>query len=315
MDAPARVVHPLLVLALVLVAVCGYLAGSHRVSTAAAPQVSSSPVGSVTSSGLLLEYPLAWEQSHVAPSIPGLTVTHPVTLAPRGTTGTGLLSGLLPAGEPSPLPNAFLARLHGTPHAEVVALVSTQAFRYSRLQPDGYDGTLDVYVVPNGGEAPRIMACYAPRPLTPASQQCEQVVASVTPVGSTPSSLTPEPTYAAKLSILVSTLDQQRMQVRKKISGGSSAAAVTAPATSLAGRLSAASGQVSALEAPPSLALAQAALARALGQAGDAYNALAAASREESLAAYQSARAAVATAEKAVDAALEYYALLGYGGT
>lgn len=313
MDAPARVVHPLLVAALVLVAICGYLAGSHRVSTSAAPEDFGGRARAVSSSGLLLEYPIEWERARAAASIPGLAVRRPVTLVPHGTAGAGLLSGLLPAGEPGPLPAAFLARLHGKPHAEVVDLVSTQAYRYSHLEPVGYRGALDLYVIPDGSEAPRVMACYAPHPLTPASQQCERIVAAATPIGATSSTLTPEPTYSSRLSSIVSGLDQERLRARTNMSRSDSASALAAPAASLASRLSAVSKGVSALEAPQIAGPAQAALARALGQAADAYSALAVAAREESLAAYEAARGRVGSAETAIDASLENFALLGYG--
>src|SRR5271167_2194863 len=130
MDSPGRVVHPLLVIALVLVAVAGYLAGSRHSTAHAAGEDPPSQARVLSSSGLLLEYPVDWQRAAAPTSIPGLTLTGPVTLAPQGATAAGMLSGQLPAGEPGPLPASFLAQLHGLPHVEVVDLVSTQAYRY-----------------------------------------------------------------------------------------------------------------------------------------------------------------------------------------
>ena len=147
MDAPARVVHPLIVVALVLAAVFGYLAGTHRVSSSSG-QRPAGPAQVATGAGLLLEYPVSWQRASATKSIPGLELTQAITLSPRDEPSSGLLSGMLPAGGPAPLPASFLARLHGTPHAEVVSLVSAQAYRYSDISLPGYTGVFDLYAIP-----------------------------------------------------------------------------------------------------------------------------------------------------------------------
>jgi hypothetical protein len=312
-DAPGRVVHPLLVAALVLVAVCGYLAGHHHNSARAAQQDPPSLSRVVSGSGLLIEYPVEWERSKSAASIPGLSITGAVTIVPRGTAGTGLLSGELPAGEAGPLPSTFLAGLHGVPHAEVVELVSTQAYRYSALEIPGYRRYFDLYLIPAAGGAERLMACFAPERLTPASQQCERIVAGVTLTGAASSTLTPEPAYATALSGVIAGLDRERAKARAAMSRSDSAAQVGAESASLATRFATASSALAAVEAPQVAAAEQAELSLALRHAGDAYSELSVAARAESVSAYDSARTQVATAETAVDSALENFALLGYG--
>jgi hypothetical protein len=313
MDAPGRVVHPLLVAALVLVAVCGYLAGHHRVSAAASNQDPPSLSRVVSGSGLLIEYPVEWEQSRSPASIPGLSVASPITIVPRGTAATGLLSGELPAGEAGPLPAAFLARLHSVPRSEVVELVSTQAYRYSDLEIPGYHRYFDLYLIPTAGGAERLMACFAPERLTPASQQCEGIVAGVTLTGPASSTLTPEPAYGKALAGVIAALDRERAKSRAAMSRSDSAAEVGTASASLASRFAAVSSQLATLEPPQVAAPEQAELSQALRHAGDAYSELSVAARAESVSAYDSARTQVATAETAVDAALESFALLGYG--
>jgi hypothetical protein len=312
-DAPGRVVHPLLVAALVLVAVCGYLAGHHRVSAGAAQQDPPSLSRVVSGSGLLIEYPVEWEQSRAPALIPGLPVKSPVTIVPRGTAATGLLSGELPAGEAGPLPAAFLARLHGVPRAEVVELVSTQAYRYSALEIPGYHRYFDLYLIPTAGGVERLMACFAPERLTPASQQCERIVSGVALTGPASSTLTPEPAYAKALSGVIAGLDRERAKARSAMSRSDSAAQVGSEAASLATRFATVSSRLGTLEPPQVAAAEQSELSQALRHAGDAYSELSVAARAESVSAYDSARTQVATAETAVDAALENFALLGYG--
>jgi hypothetical protein len=312
MDAPARVVHPLLVLALILVAVAGYLAGNHRVSTSAV----ATPPGatrSLSSSGLLLEYPISWQRAAKATTIPGLALTRPVMLTPQGSSGTGLLTGQLPPGQAGPLPASFVARLHRLPHVEVVDLVSTQAYRYSAIQLPGLGSGLDLYVIPQAGGAASVMACVARERLTPVSEECERIVSGVALTGAPTTTLTPEPVYAKALAAVITSVQAERSGARKQMGTSSSVAEVGNAAAGLASRLSAAAGSLAALQAPQLVAPAAATLADALRRSAQAYSALAAAARSEVLSEYEAARSAVSGAESRVDAALANFALLGYG--
>ena len=312
MDAPARVVHPLIVIALVLAAVCGYLLGSHRVSTTGAGQAAG-PSRVATAAGLLLEYPVDWERASAPKAIPGLTLKEAVTLSPRGSSESGLLMGTLPGGEAAPLPSSFLERLGRAPHAEVVSLVSTQAYRYSGLSLPGYSGVFDLYAIPAAPSGMRLMACFAPERQTAAGQQCERIVANVTLTGTAALTLTPSAAYSEALAPTIASLDTARVQTRRQLSQSSSAASVVGPARSLAARFEHASGAVSALEAPAVAAAAQVALSQALAAAGKVYGELAGAAEAEAISAYDSARSRVTSAETGVDSALENLVLLGYG--
>jgi hypothetical protein len=295
MDAPARVVHPLIVIALVLAAVCGYLLGSHRVATTGAGQAAG-PSRVATAAGLLLEYPVDWERSSATKSIPGLTLDEPVTLSPGGSKESGLLMGMLPAGEAAPLPASFLAQLGAAPHAEVVSLVSTQAYRYSDLKLPGYEGVFDLYAIPAAPSGMRMMACFAPKRQTAAGQQCETIAAN-----------------SQALVPTITGLDTARATARRELAQSSSAASVVGPARALAARFEQASGKISALEAPAVAATAQVALSQALVAAGKVYGELAGAAEAEAVGDYDSARGRVTSAEDGVDKALENLVLLGYG--
>ncbi len=311
MDAPGRAVHPILIAALALVAICGYLAGSHRVSTPVAAEDPPSSTRVLSNAGLLLEYPLQWRRGGTAPV--ALPLATPAVLQAGPGSSSGLLSGRLAAGEAGPLPASFLRTLHGTPHAEVVNLVSTQAYRYSGLRVPSYTGALDIYVIPGEGTQPRVIACFSPRRLTPASQQCERIVAAVTLTGPAAFNLTPEATYAGELASVIGSLDQERSRTRHAMASSSSAAAVGADASELASKMSTAASSLAALQPPQVAAQAGVALAQALRAAGSAYTALAQAARSESVGAYDAAREQVDASETAVDSALEAFTLLGYG--
>ena len=312
MDAPARVVHPLLVIALVLAAVFGYLAGSHRVSADAGSQPGG-PAQVATAAGLLLEYPVGWEHPATQKSIPGLTLTEAVTLSPHGAAASGLLAGMLPADEPAPLPASFLARLSSPPHAEVVSLVSTQAYRYSSISLPGYQGVFDLYAIPAAGAGTRLMACFAPQRRTAAGEQCERIVANVTLTGTAALTLTPSAAYAGALAPTISTLDSARAKARADLGKSASASSVVGPARSLAAGYTSAASAVSALEAPAPAAAAQVALSQSLSGASKTYAELAGAAEAEDVAAYDEARTKVGSAEENVDTALANLTLLGYG--
>lgn len=302
-----------MVAALILVALCGYLVGSHRRGSTTVPRDPQSQARVVSVPGLLLEYPIDWAPTRTPASIPALRVGHAVSVSPSGTTVAGLLAGVLPAGGVGPLPAGFLAHLEGVPHTEVVELVSTQAYNYTQLRLRGYHGSLDLFAIPADAGATRILACFAPASASAVAAQCQRIVAGVTPTGSPPPTLTPAPAYGHDLSRLLTGLGSERLTARRQMSDSGSAASVAGVAEKLGSHFSAAAKAVAALEPPAQATQAQIALVGALRRAGEAYAGLSIAAATESLAAYDSARAQVGTAEGSVDAALENFDLLGYG--
>jgi hypothetical protein len=298
---------------LVVVAIVGYLLGIHRSS---APPIPASSGTQKVASGasVLLEYPASWQPAAAPPTLPGLTFTTPLLLAPGGKAAqAGLLSGQLPAGAPSPLPVAFVALLHVVPHVEVVNLTHLQAYRFSGLS--GYERTLDIYVIPTVGGSPTALVCYAPSGSTGYLNQCEQIVASVTLVAQTTYDLSPSASYASQLATLMTALDKERVTVRREIHASTVLRGVASLASTLADRFESAATSLTALEAPQAASAAQAALVIAMTQAHTAYAALASAASADDSASYSTAETQVSAAETSVDSALENYALLGYNHT
>jgi hypothetical protein len=307
-----RGLFPLAALVLVAVAVFGYTTGYRRASVASvAAHTETRRIAS--GSSVLLEYPANWQPSVVVPAIPGLSIAHPLLLAPGGDSAhAGLLSGQLPAGEASPLPGRLLTRARGIPRAEVVNLVYGQAYRYSRLSLPGYDRMLDLYVVLYAGN-PTALACYAAQGFSAYLSQCEQIVARLTPIGqSSMYGLTPNTAYALRLGTLIEGLNKQRLTLRREMGIRATPASVGSLATVLADRFAATAASLAALEPPRVAGPTQTALASAVLRARDTYTTLAAASRAGGLAGYGAALEQVYAAEAGVDTALEGFALLGY---
>ncbi len=302
------------ILVVAVVAIAGYLLGVHRAPTLPA-SASGEKTRIASGAGILLEYPSSWQPVATAPGIPGLALGRPlVLLAPGGNaTRAGLVSGQLTAGSGDPLPAALLAVLRGLPRSEVVALANVQAYRYSDLHLPGYDRALALYVIPNTGEEPTAVACYAATELSTYLQECEQIVAQLNPGGQAQSNISPVGAYASRLDALVGALNRQRVRLRAQMHVPRAPAAVARLATALAGRFAVAAASLRALEAPPAVGGAQTALSEAILRAAGAYRALAGATGPGG-AGYDTAQAQVANAEGAVNTALESYSLLGYGG-
>jgi len=314
MEGARRILPPVVIPVIAVVAIAGYLVGSHRSSAPPVSASSSVPVPETqiaSGPSVLLEYPAGWRPATPAPSIPGLAIVHPLLLAPAGNANhAGLLSGQLPAGASSPLPSSFLALVHGIPHTEVLNLTNLQAYSYSGL--NGYDRTLDVYVIPTVGASPTALVCYAASGYSSYLQQCGQIVAKVSLVGQqTPDELSPNAAYATQLNTLVSQLEAERVKLRREMRLQPTDIATIA--TKLEHRFATAAAAVAALEPPQPASGAQVALAGSLVSARDAYSALAGVG--DYPAAYPEAERRVNRAETKVDSALESFALLGYNHT
>ncbi len=307
---PRRTVPPVVIPVLLAVAIAAYLIGSQRSSAPSSPPGSGASAAETriaSGPSVILEYPAGWQTSGAAPVLAGLPIEHPLLLAPGGhASEAGLLSGQLPAGQPSPLPASFVSLMHVVPRTEVVSLGNGEAYRYSAIT--GYERTLDVYVVPAAGANPTALVCYAASGYSSYLQQCEQIVAKATVVTQSSYALSPDATYANQLSGLIGSLDKERVTLRAQMRAQPETVATLA--TRLAASFARTSAAVAALEPPLPASAAQAALASSLQHAHDAYTALAVAAGEP--VGYASAEPQVNAAEAAVDAALENFALLGY---
>ncbi len=296
---------------LIAVAILGYVAG-HSTGKSG-----SSERQTERGADVALGYPAGWRMARIAPGIPELPVANVIVIAPKGNAEkAGLMLGGLPAGELAPLPARFVARLARLPVPEIVNLVETQAYRYSRLSVPGYGRRLTLFVIPNPGRRPMMFGCYASVGSSAQMRACEQSVATVTTVGEPQAyQLTPEPRYASAISTAISALDRLRASLKHELQPNVTVASAQRLATELAEGFAAAAGTLQRLQPPLPAEPAHAALTDAVRRAHDGYVALTAAIGERDAAKYVAAQKSVARAEADVDAALGSFVLLGYSST
>jgi hypothetical protein len=305
----ARQLPLLAVPLLALAVIAGFLVGNHHTQPALKEQALLAHEASVA-----LEYPSTWRPAVSAPPIPGLSIAHPLVLAPGGDAArAGLLSGQLPAGEPGPLPAAFVALMPELPRTEVVSFLDVRAYRYSRLRLPAYGPSLELYVIPTAGQ-PTAIACYASHGASSYLRQCEQIVATLTPVGHLEYDVKPSARYSSRLGPVIGELDGERLIIRRQMGVVRAPRAVGGLATTLANRFATAAAAIRALRPPAAAAAAEAALVASLERAGEGYRVLAGAAAGTA-AGVAAAQAQVASAEAGVDGALATFALLGYKHT
>jgi hypothetical protein len=299
----------LFALVLGLAALLGYVAGNGHARTAPREQTLTASVG-----GVLLALPPHWRAAATAQEIPGLVVRHAIALAPAGDPSqAGLVAGVLPSRQASPLPGQLLARLHRRPTTAVVSLQEAQAYRYTGLGITGFDKDVAVYVVPNPGGDSTALACYAAPAQSAEMQACQRSVATLTVAGPARTyDLTPQPEYAQRLSAAISSLNARRAALRGQMGSGARPQGLQHVAGRLARAFAEAAASLSGLEPTLATGQAQSALSGAILRARAAYASLAAAAGARSEAGFATARRQVERDETGVDRALEGFALLGY---
>jgi hypothetical protein len=295
---------------LVAAAILGYVAGHSGANS----ESGAERARTAKAMNVLVEYPRGWRPVSGSSPIPGLSLKGERLLAPRGDASTaGLLVGQLASDGAAPLPVALLERVRSQPQTAVVELAEVQAYRYARLRVRGFEHTLTVFVVPGAGGRSTALACYAASDTSPNMRACEEAAASATIAVQPPTlSLNPERSYASAISTAIGRLDRLRVALKGDLRPQASAATAERLARQLAGGYAAAGATLSTLEPSAASQRAQVALSEAIGRARAGYAALAAAAGERSASAYADAQRRIATAEGAVDRALENFVLLGY---
>jgi hypothetical protein len=313
-------VPPVLAPVLIVLAIFGYIVGSHAGSgshgasshPAAKPQIA-------TGQTVVLEYPATWtkpstsEATAAAAAVPGLTVSDPLTLVPREHTAhTGLLSGELPSGS-DPLPGEFLDLLKKVPDTEVLNLLDVQAYKYKDLAVKGFDGALVMYVIPTPAGRSTVLACFAQRSSSPELAQCEAIVATLSLVGEPAAELRPDVSYGNEVGAVVSRLEGKRAELRKRMGEGQELGKIASLASELGGEFSTTVNRLQTIEAPLAASATQDALVHAIERARDTYRELATAANDSNLVVYEVAKRNVEKAETEVNQALESFSMLGYG--
>jgi hypothetical protein len=291
-------------------AIGGFLLGNRRGQ--AAPLEQALPA---RQANIALEYPSTWQPVRSAPPIPGLSIAHPLLLAPGGdATRAGLLGGQLAPGQPGPLPASFVALMPELPRTEVVDFLGVEAYSYSHVRIPAYERLLDLYVIPSAAGPGTAIACYASQGSSSYLHGCEQIVATLTPVGHSGYDLRPSAPYSSRLGAVTGELDRERLIIRRQMGVVRTPSAVARLATTLGERFATAAAAIRAIRSPAAAAAAQGALVASMERADESYRALATAA-PSAAASVAVAQAHVGSAEAGVDVALGTFALLGYKHT
>ena len=291
------------------VAVLGFVLGRGPSTPVERTREAATAVGS-------LDYPSdsGWKTASVPTAVPGLSLAHPTALAPGGNSARGgLVVGRLTESASAPLLGSLVAYLRSPARAEVVYLLNTQAYRYTNLSISGYAEEITLYTIPDIGAANAALVCYASPAYSSDLTECERIVSTFAPSAGGVDDLAPDTGYAREIRAVVEKVDSERAALRPLIRTQAPHAAVQALATALGAGITRAGESLAAVLAPPSVEPAQLALSQALARTSSAYSALAAAAGAADDAAYLAARTQLGRAEESTNAALEDFALLGYG--
>ncbi len=292
----------------VAAAAAGYLVG-HSGPTKHPVQFSNS----AANGNLQLRYPAGWQLSTPLPSVPGMTFTSKLGLAPTPAVGDLTAGEVVDAGGPTLVPASFRARVTGgLPQGEPVLLGSLQGYRYSGLHVQGLDGTVTVYAVPTSTGVATIVCRASPRDTGSFLTECGQVAATVRLVGATAFPLGTSPAYARLLS---SSLNGLRADVRAPLSqlhGASTPSAQAHAARQLARAYSNAASNLGRASVSPQFQDVQAAILAAIRQISQGYAHAAAAAQSGDGGAYARAGQQVSGGSAALSKALHSLAGSGY---
>ena len=297
--------------AVVALAVVGFLVGG---SGGGEDEPAAS--NSVSAGALRLSYPDGWRDGADVAEIPGLEFASDriALAAPGGSNAGGLVAGQVTAAGQTLLPASFRERLDQPPATnDPVELGELQAYRYRRLDPEGFDGQLTLYVVPNT-EGVATIACTAGGAGAAAVlAECESIAASLELRDAEALPLGPSEEYADALNAAIGRLNSARGAGRTALRRANTPGRQAQAAAGLERAYrTAARALRGAPGRRPFAAEANAGIVRALGLTADAYARLASAARRSNGGAYGSARRAVRAGESGVQRAIEDLKALGY---
>ncbi len=294
---------------LLLIACVGYLIGYDSAKSAHKPAALTSSVSGVAS----LQHPVSWQSARLPLAYAALasSMRQPLVLSPGGQSAqAGLVVGMLQSSG-GPLPTMLLTHLRTNPQAEVVLMVTAQAYRYRDLTMTDSQLRLTAYAVPTGPGQEALEICYTRSAMVKVQHECEQIAEGLT-AQSEPVELTPYGRLVGVLQSMIPKLLAQRVAIRRQMHAASSSAELA----SLSARLAAAFGaSASRLASLPPLATSEKALRSliaALRAEQRAFGAYADDALAEQAARYPSALQAIDAAEYRLRSALESLALVGY---
>ena len=305
------------VLILVAVAIVGFAVGRGSASDSS-PEVSHEAANAAT----VVSYApgSGWRVAPGAPTIPGVSISQPLVLAPGGDASkAGLIVGELTGGGPGPLPAQLLERLHEPPATDVVDLLNTQAYRYAQVKVAGSNRDITLFTIPGSTTATTVIVCYASAGDTSDLKACEHLAGTLAISTGMPrvevrtsEPLTPSAGYGRRIREAVARVNTLLLTVRPTLRAGDTRAGAAKVAARLAAGLAGASESLAGLSPPTAAVGVHEAISASLARARAAYAALSAAAEEDNTAGYATARSQVYSAEAGLSRAVKDLTLLGY---
>ena len=311
-EAPARRAGtPVLIAAAallaILVVVAGYLIGSSGGGDSEETTPVASGSGGVATGGSLeIRFPATWRQVSESPAIPGLELRNPIGLNERGAPKTnGLSAGVTDATGPALLPTSFLSLLdEAPPRDDAVKLGQVDAYRYEGLKPEGFDGSLTLYVAPTT-DGVATVACAAGSGAAEFLPSCEGVATGLRLVSAEAYALGADDDYLAQLDETIGDLNAASKKGVAALKKAKTPSKQASAAQSLSKSYAQARGQLAGLTVSPAVAKAAADVRAALKKTENAYSDLASAAKASKTSAYNKARSDVSAGQKALEAALK----------
>ena len=305
-ERPSRAVPIAAGVGAVLAAVIGFVIAGSGGGEETPPQRSAP----VAASGVQVVAPGGWARDTAPPEIPGLEIEGAAAASNEGKTET-VVVGMVPelADNFALLPPAFLQSL-GTPageapEREAVRLGDVQAFRYQRVEPEGFGKPVTVYVAPTS-EGVATLACVSP------TADCETIATSLKISSGEPFPVGPNKEYGSAVSEALSSVSAARKKGTSQMRSAKTPRAQAGGATTIAKAYSGAARSLRGLEVSPADRTVNDLLATALADTGKAWSAAAKAARSNDKGDYSRAGRAITNGQRDVARALSALEAAGY---
>ena len=287
----------------------GFGRANRAEPTAAAP---AALVGSASNTDVTVGLPAQWRRADRAPAIEGLDLAGAMTLAAGPRSDAGLVVGRVDREGAGLLPQALARAVKPAPGlTEAVRTPALQGYRNAGLRVAGYAGVLDVVTAPTS-RGTLAFVCFVPAAAGATREECRQVVASARLVGGEAAPVGTNAGYAQRLNAALTRLNTEVRTRRRELAGARTPRGQASIAAGLARVHAQAASSIRAAEPGALAADANAAIATALQQTGNAYGRMASTARTGARGRYDTARRAVARAEGATRDAIAALERLGY---
>jgi hypothetical protein len=292
-----------IVVAVIALAVVGYLVGSSGSKSTDTPANNSS----ASAGSLTITFPDTWQRVDSAPPIPGLTFKDAISVAPKGGPAVGALTaGMVSASDPTLLPVGFKKQLSGgAPKGEPVQLGSLKAFRYTGLKPKNYPQDLTVYTVPTDSGVATVACSASAAQSQTFLPECERAASTLTLSGTKATDLGIPASYVQAVNGAVGSMQAKRAAALKKLKAAKTPAAQASAARQAAAAYAGAARALAGQKVPPQVSTINTAILAALRQGAAGYTQMAAGAGGNNSAKYKGGQSEVKKADQALQKALK----------